>query len=930
MPPTGPVTAPAPGPQFPDVENAFSSAVNDDIAAANFLRSLSIINEDTLLAPAVKPGTVGAAIKAKTNFFPLQRTIPADQCQFIQYDVEIVGIRAITFAPFTVNRRVLPDEVVKKKPDFFRVLRHVRHLKIWNIIESELIKRGACQPNTLVFDFDRTIYATKPLANLTANDGSSVLGLRGIQVADYPECDLVGVVAFNFNFQSVKAGTTKDLQQGGHYLEVLTRMSINKRPADFASYEKGKVYLMQPEQAKFTADDMPQLPEGKYLGIGFQQAIRAYSDTTNPDASGLAIVVDQKKTAFHGCEEVSSKYEKLLYNPRGGLKPFTGSTALMVINNLRGLVVYPKHMNGKTIIITGVSTQTARQKTFLLGERSISVYDYFYEKYQITLAYPDYPLIEFKTYKKETDKLEVNYMPMEQAYIADYQRVRQKAQTPDQIAAMIKACATVPAKRAKEIENILNYCGLSEDKYLEAAGFKPTTKMLTIPGRKLPGPNIVYFNNSTVKASTENGTFVPGKSDKFIKPAVLTNWAAYYFADQGKYALSEGKMWDFLGQFKKVCTSRGMEVADCYELKVVRPDPQSLKALFDYLKQANTEFAFFFSPTKVQDMHQLIKYNEIQSGIPTQDLRHKTASDVVDGRKIRTLENIIMKSNVKLGGFNYSISIKHANAELLHGDLLTIGVTSNINNLFMSDNVVTVGYSASSVGLPTEFVGDFLNMDLKRLGDPAFWKKVLDQTVQMYLETHGGNQPKEVLIYRLGSGGEGSFIKFARFDCSVIEHYMAANMPNTKFSFVVCEKKASIRFFKNVICGVKAAEQNITPGTVIDSCITSDMFEFWLTSHMAIQGSANTAHYVVIRNDTDLTSDSIQAITNALAYGYQIVGSPVSIPAPLYIADQYCERGKNLLAAFREMERREPFDIDLDNLNFHSAPNFLKHKRTNA
>lgn len=40
--------------------------------------------------------------------------------------------------------------------------------------------------------------------------------------------------------------------------------------------------------------------------------------------------------------------------------------------------------------------------------------------------------------------------------------------------------------------------------------------------------------------------------------------------------------------------------------------------------------------------------------------------------------------------------------------------------------------------------------------------------------------------------------------------------------------------------------------------------------------------------------DELENTTYMLCYGHQIVNMPVSLPSPVYIAEEYAKRGRNL------------------------------------
>ena len=86
---------------------------------------------------------------------------------------------------------------------------------------------------------------------------------------------------------------------------------------------------------------------------------------------------------------------------------------------------------------------------------------------------------------------------------------------------------------------------------------------------------------------------------------------------------------------------------------------------------------------------------------------------------------------------------------------------------------------------------------------------------------------------------------------------------------------------------------NIQPGFVVDKVITHPYREdFFLQSHMPLQGTGRSAHYFVLTNQMRLSSDQLQRATHALCYIYARATKGVSYCAPAYYADRLCDRGR--------------------------------------
>lgn len=60
-----------------------------------------------------------------------------------------------------------------------------------------------------------------------------------------------------------------------------------------------------------------------------------------------------------------------------------------------------------------------------------------------------------------------------------------------------------------------------------------------------------------------------------------------------------------------------------------------------------------------------------------------------------------------------------------------------------------------------------------------------------------------------------------------------------------------------------------------------------------IKGVGKPVEYNVIVDDIGVTQDELQGLLNSLCYSHQIVNSAVSLPEPIYQADEIAKRGRN-------------------------------------
>ncbi|KAF2628557.1 Piwi-domain-containing protein [Macroventuria anomochaeta] len=99
---------------------------------------------------------------------------------------------------------------------------------------------------------------------------------------------------------------------------------------------------------------------------------------------------------------------------------------------------------------------------------------------------------------------------------------------------------------------------------------------------------------------------------------------------------------------------------------------------------------------------------------------------------------------------------------------------------------------------------------------------------------------------------------------------------------------------------------NLKPSLLIDSVVTNpEPYNFFLRSHIAVQGTAQPAHYHVLRDEVDLGSN-IPELTLALCTTSGPATKSVSYAAPAYVADRLCERGRVYLRSWTQDEIKLP------------------------
>ncbi|VDM80549.1 unnamed protein product [Strongylus vulgaris] len=230
--------------------------------------------------------------------------------------------------------------------------------------------------------------------------------------------------------------------------------------------------------------------------------------------------------------------------------------------------------------------------------------------------------------------------------------------------------------------------------------------------------------------------------------------------------------------------------------------------------------------------------------------------------------------------------------------------------------------------IPTQQITAELAERIKRRVDNV----VLNARFKWMLELFMKNRkmlPEEIVITRDGVS-EGQYRMVGYESITVIEDELDAikeaceefgNLHNQeswkpRFTLVITTKRHHARFFKEDQKGIFFSSSSLIwtyllvnfftlgianplPGTVIDTdVVRNDLTEFYMLNHRPIQGTAKAPSYQVIVDEIDMGNDEVQALMSALAFHHQIVNAPVSIPEPIYQADEWAKRGKDIWKAY--------------------------------
>jgi len=214
-----------------------------------------------------------------------------------------------------------------------------------------------------------------------------------------------------------------------------------------------------------------------------------------------------------------------------------------------------------------------------------------------------------------------------------------------------------------------------------------------------------------------------------------------------------------------------------------------------------------------------------------------------------------------------------------------------------------VGIVANMASNPNAFVGDYFFQESRK--EKVDSVQLLDRVSWIYeiLSLNRGIEnarPPFVFVLRDGLS-EGQHMMAFDDEMVAIRSAFKEIDPgyNPKIIFVIGTK----RHYKKFFALRNGAVENLAPGSVIaEKFIRSDLPEFFMQSHYPIKGVGKPVEYTVICDEIGVSQDELQGLLNALCYSHQIVSSAISLPEPVYQADELAKRGRNNYLTMKQIE----------------------------
>ncbi|KAH6682517.1 Piwi domain-containing protein [Halenospora varia] len=517
-----------------------------------------------------------------------------------------------------------------------------------------------------------------------------------------------------------------------------------------------------------------------------------------------------------------------------------------------------------------------------------SVFDYYKMKYGCSIQMWNLPLIT-----TERDGM----FPMELCQLVPNQQYKFKL-SPDQTSAMIKFAVTRPQARIGSINHGVGMLSWNTDKYLNHYQIKVENQMTLTNARLLQNPEIAYAG-AKVNPGTAGRWDLRGKKFLLANPEPLTSWGVCVIQN----ACDEATVKNFLNVFIQTYIGHGGKVTNKNPAIYFQGRNQDLAdtAMSARLAAGNQsksmpQIILYVLPGRDSFTYERLKKN--------MECRFALVSQMLNVQHVRKAQpqycsNVCMKLNAKLGGTTCKVvGVPNANAPAFPRPTMVIGADvshptpgspqPSMAALTMSFDQYAARYAAAvqTNGYRTEMISE---NNVNTMFIPLF--------KQWVGKVGGGNGPQHIYYFRDGVS-EGQYAHVLDKEVHNMKEALFKNFGEVakviKWTVIVCTKRHHIRFFpKENDTQAGDRNGNPLPGTLVEKDVTHPFeYDFYLSSHSAIQGTARPVHYHVILDEAKVAPNDLHMMIYRQCYQYMRSTTPVSLYPAVYYAHLASNRAR--------------------------------------
>lgn len=450
---------------------------------------------------------------------------------------------------------------------------------------------------------------------------------------------------------------------------------------------------------------------------------------------------------------------------------------------------------------------------------------------------------------------------------------------------MIKIAVSRPPVRKKKIQQQAAALDFGpNNKYLDHFGIKFAGKFTESNARLLKNPTIQFGGPGKIDPGTQGRWDIRGKV--FLSPnnRPLKNW--------GLIILERSIDMNQLQQFGKTFTGKFREHGgkvegqpEYYDMSQQLNVAASIKECHDDLRRKKNGAPpdLFICVLRVRgsnNYERLKKNADCRLAVLTQCV----AAGHVAKNNAQYHSNLCMKVNAKLGGTTSKVLTNQPHFKA-PGRTMVLGVdvshaSPGVNAPSMASMVMSMDPYASRYLAAAE-TNNYRREMVPRVNLYSFFKRLRQPWFKSMKEP-----PQHVIYFRDGVS-EGQFAMVLESEVKDMKSILKEEWGiEPKFTVIVATKRHHVRFFPRE--GDRSAADkngNPLPGTLVERDVTHPHhWDFYLCSHVAIQGTARPVHYQVLIDEIGWKAEELQRMIYEQCYTYMRSTGPVSLHPAVYYA----------------------------------------------
>ncbi|KAJ0348669.1 hypothetical protein COL154_013722 [Colletotrichum chrysophilum] len=504
------------------------------------------------------------------------------------------------------------------------------------------------------------------------------------------------------------------------------------------------------------------------------------------------------------------------------------------------------------------------------------------------------------------------FFPAERCTIIAGQAVRSKL-SGDETTAMLNFACRSPFANALSLErDSAAALGLDEP-ILKDFGITVDKRLLTVIARELPPPVVTYANDKVLH--TRSGAWnLSGVKFARAGPKI-TNWNWVRIMEGPTPRTPTKEVAQSVQQFVQFLNGSGVAIDiqapnTPHEIVVRRGTAtedirRAFAAIAEHTTKAKGGTKGFFLLV-ILPRQDTTLYGAVKSLADVQFGFHSVCS--VESTFLKnspqTFANIGLKWNLKNGGNNHAV--KDTIDIVTSGKTMIVGydVTHPTN---MPDDRSA---APSLVGMVASVDKDLGQWPAVAWEQPSRQEMLGDELTEhfksrllLWRQRNQNKLPEFIVIYRDGVS-ESQFTQVLEVELPMIRKACDQLYPpkqRPKLAIIVSVKRHQTRFYPASEQNMDTKSRNIKNGTVVDRGVTqARTWDFFLTAHTALKGTARPAHYTVIMDEIfrerygvgASAADQLEKLTHNICYLFGRATKAVSICPPAYYADIVCERAR--------------------------------------